>query len=87
MPARGDDGPGPVNAPVASLVHNPQGSLSAAFTLCARADQRESPLDAVALGNVGEARMLQRTLPAGLIAPCLPTKTDNCPQQRMAARD
>ena len=25
------------------------------------------------------ARMLQRTLPAGFIAPCLPTKTDKLP--------
>jgi len=32
--------------------------------------------------------MLQRTLPAGFIAPCLPIKTDRAAlRQRMAARD
>src|SRR5262249_36987321 len=33
MPARGDDGPGPVNATVASLVHHLRAPLSAGFTV------------------------------------------------------
>jgi hypothetical protein len=30
--------------------------------------------------------MLQRTLPAGFIAPCLPTRTDKLPSKRVWAR-
>src|SRR5262245_49393307 len=33
MPARGDDGPSPVNATVASLVHHLRAPLSAGFTV------------------------------------------------------
>jgi len=31
------------------------------------------------LANYNSFHMLQRTLPAGFIAPCLPTKTDKLP--------
>ena len=34
---------------------------------------------AIAAAPLYLARMLQRTLPAGFIAPCLPTKTDKLP--------
>jgi bifunctional non-homologous end joining protein LigD len=34
---------------------------------------------AIAVAPFYLARMLQRTLPAGFIAPCLPTKTDKLP--------
>ena len=34
---------------------------------------------AIAVAQLNLVRMLQRTLPAGFIAPCLPTKTDKLP--------
>jgi len=40
MPARGDDGPGPVNATVASLVRNLRAPLSAGFTVMGNDRQR-----------------------------------------------
>jgi ATP dependent DNA ligase domain len=45
----------------------------------ARERPRDGPQVAITGAQLYSARMLQRTLPAGFIAPCLPSKTDKLP--------
>jgi hypothetical protein len=40
---------------------------------------------ALTIAQLYLARMLQRTFPAGFIAPCLPTKTDTALRRQVAA--